>query len=587
MNLESGRLVYSVRNVRKVCDFQGDLNDGEVEIRFTNLPAQGGQRVGVKITPKHEIVIDKLYLNTDLRLSRNNTVFLNGYQSWTESREFKTGERIPRLNKIARVMLERYGDYGFYRPHGKALQSWTYTYIRDDNGIHFAGSLSENTGYTVFEYDKRKRLRVIKDCKGLHIASPYDAFDLFIASGEENQVFDGYFGLMNLPQPKTGPCTGWTSWYNYYSKIDEAIVLSNLAAFRERNIPIDIFQIDDGYQNAVGDWLKISHKFPHGMKHIASEIQKSGYKAGLWLAPFVCEKRSELYKDHPEWIIAKAGYNPGWNGFFYALDFYNPEVRAYLTEVFRVVFEEWGYDLVKLDFLYAAALQKRKDKTRGQIMHEAMAFLRELAGDRLILGCGVPLGSAFGLVDYCRIGSDVALFWEDRLLKRVHYRERVSTINSLTSTIGRRHLNGRGFYNDPDVFVLRSSNNQFTKEQRHTLFLLNYIYGSVLFTSDNINEYTPEEMAMYRSLFQLAPKKIEKVITEKDLIKTCFSVGGDQYLAVSNLGDKRLNFITEQEYMARDQGFIPKDTVVTLNPYQSLCFIQAKAGEEREIEWIF
>ena len=478
-------------------------------------------------------------------------------------------------------MLERYGDYGFYRPRGRVLQSWTYTYIRNRNGIDFAGSLSENTGYTVFEYYQRKHLRVVKDCKGLHINSPYDVFDLFVATGEENQVFDSFFGLMNLPKPKIGPCTGWTSWYNYYSKISEDVVLDNLAAFCEKSIPIDVFQIDDGYQNAVGDWLVINPKFPQGMKYMASEIKKCGYKAGLWLAPFACEKRSELYQNHPEWIVTKAGYNPGWKGYFYALDFYNPEVRAYLTKVFRVVFEEWGYDLVKLDFLYAAALQERKDKTRGQIMHEAMTFLRELAGDKLILGCGVPLGSAFGLVDYCRIGSDVALSWEDRFLRRVHYRERVSTINSLTSTIGRRHLNGRGFYNDPDVFVLRSSNNQFIKEQRHTLFLLNRIYGSVLFTSDNINEYTSEEMAMYRSLFPLVPSKIRKVNTQKNLVKTYFSVGNDQYLVVSNLGDKKTNFITENECVSKGQGLLPKGAVVTLNPYQSICFIYPKPGVER------
>ena len=157
-------------------------------------------------------------------------------------------------------------------------------------------------------------------------------------------------------------------------------------------------------------------------------------------------KRSLLYKNHPEWALKNAGFNPGWSGRFAVLDFYNEEVRDYLRKVFKTVFNEWDYEVVKLDFLYAVALIQREDKTRGQIMYEAMSFLRELAGNKIILGCGVPLGAAFGLVDYCRIGSDVSLTWEDKLLKRLHYRERVSTINSLTSTIGRWHLNGRAFY---------------------------------------------------------------------------------------------------------------------------------------------
>ena len=46
--------------------------------------------------------------------------------------------------------------------------------------------------------------------------------------------------------------------------------------------------------------------------------------------------------------------------------------------------------------------------------------------------------------------------WEDKRLKMLRYRERVSTVNSLISAIGRRHLNGKVFWNDPDVFILRA-----------------------------------------------------------------------------------------------------------------------------------
>jgi Alpha-galactosidase len=585
MNIGSGRLVYTVKNARKVCNFQGDTDDGEVKIRFTDLAVRGGHRIRLKITPKTHIKIDKLWLDTDIHLSGDNTIFLNGYQTWTESREFQPGERIPGLNKMARPLLSMYGDYGFYRLHRSFMQSWTYTYVRDDRGICFAGSLAEKSGYTIFEYYQKKYLRVVKDCKGLQIEDTYDAFDLYVAVGEEDEIFDNYFAMMNISKSGTGPYTGWTSWYNYYTQISEAIILDNLAAFRSQDIPIDIFQIDDGYQNAVGDWLLINDKFPGGMAHIATEIKKGGYKAGLWLAPFVCEKRSEIFKNHPDWVVTKAGYNPGWSGYFYALDFYNPGFRAYLSEVFKVVLEEWHYDLVKLDFLYAVALQTRTDKTRGQMMHEAMTFLRDLAGDKLILGCGVPLGSAFGLVDYCRIGSDVALMWEDRLLQRIHYRERVSTINSLTSTIGRRHLNGRAFYNDPDVFILRSNNNQLTQEQRQTLFLLNNIFGSLLFTSDNIGEYSAEELAMYKTIFPPSPKKIERVFVDGkfpgSLMQTYFSIADRRYLAISNLSEKERYFNTaeEYEYYDKDRGFVPRNTRIIVKPYQSLCFIRARSGE--------
>ncbi len=65
-----------------------------------------------------------------------------------------------------------------------------------------------------------------------------------------------------------------------------------------------------------------------------------------------------------------------------------------------------------------------------------MVLLRELASPLKNIGCGVPLGPAAGNVDYCRISSDVSLGWEDKRLRLIRYRERVSTVNSLTSTIG-------------------------------------------------------------------------------------------------------------------------------------------------------
>ena len=52
-------------------------------------------------------------------------------------------------------------------------------------------------------------------------------------------------------------------------------------------------------------------------------------------------------------------------------------------------------------------------------------------------------------------------------------------------------LKGRGvFYNDPDFFILRDSNNQLTKDKKYMLFQINSVLGGFVFTSDNINEYT-------------------------------------------------------------------------------------------------
>lgn len=585
MNIKNGLIVYTLNSKRKERDFCSDIDTEDFKVIIDNYAESDGLRINVKIIPKQKLEIITFLIVMDEKINDKSRVFINGYQTWTNSREFALEESISKLKKIAWPIMSVYGDYGFYASDRNKLQSFTYTYIRGENSIKLLGSVSEKTGYTIFEYDKKeKAIKVIKDCSGLVIESEYEAFNLFFIEGEDNYSFNKYFEAMKLAKPKVLPCTGWTSWYNYYTKITEEIILDNLNAFKSRNIPIDIFQIDDGYQEVLGDWLHVNKKFPSGMGFIASEIKRAGYKAGIWLAPFVCDKKSRIYKEHPSWILQKAGFNPGWNGFFYVLDFYNEEVRNYLKEVFHTVLNVWNYDMVKLDFLYAVALIPRKEKTRGQIMYEAMEFLRELCGDKIILGCGVPLCSAFGLADYCRIGSDVSLSWEDQILSGLHYRERVSTINSIESTIGRRHLNNYAFLNDPDVFIIRSKNNKLTRNQRYTLLLINLIFGGLVLTSDNISEYSDEEMKLYKSIFPIMEKTILDV-SFSDVVRIKFMIKDNEYLVLSNLKANKVDVTVKYgSYINREKGLIDKNTKIILEPYESICLLKAESLDMKYME---
>lgn len=132
-------------------------------------------------------------------------------------------------------------------------------------------------------------------------------------------------------------------------------------------------------------------------------------------------------------------------------------------------------------------------------MCEAMDFLRECVGDKQILGCGVPLMPAFGKVDYCRIGADMGLSWRCQTFS---HRENVSTINTLGNSIFRRQLDGRAFRNDPDVFLLRENNMKCSFEQRKIIATVNKLFGSVLFTSDNVGDYNQLQMQTLLKTFQ-------------------------------------------------------------------------------------
>ena len=265
--------------------------------------------------------------------------------------------------------------------------------------------------------------------------------------------------------------------------------------------------MDDGWEPYVGDWLEPdSVKFPGGMKAVADEIHGAGFLAGLWLAPFACETHSALYREHPDWLLKvngrpwKCGGN--WSG-FYALDIDVPEVRDHLRRVFDRVLNQWGFDLVKLDFLYGAAPFGTETESRAGRMIRAMELLRQWCGDKLILGCGVPVMPAFGLVDYCRVSCDVSLGWDDVWYMHLFHRERVSTKQAIGNTVFRRQLNGRAYLSDPDVFFLRDENVKLSPEQKDKLARVNALLGGVLLTSDNPAQYSAAAREQYRALREM------------------------------------------------------------------------------------
>lgn len=475
------------------------------------------------IHPKTEMKMLEFYVSAYKKLESNEVFFSNGYQSWTTCYEFHAGDSMNSIIPLAKIsdftthMAAISGNYKFTEYRGKNFfHSNTYTYFRSGEKVELFGSLSERTGYTVFYLNvSENSFRIQKDVEGLTVCDDYTLLDVVSFKGDYDSVFDSYFGSMNLRKPKTDGLSGYTSWYNYFQKIDEKIILRDLDGLDRAKDETSIFQIDDGYESFVGDWLvPDSKKFPNGMKPIADAIHKKGYLAGIWLAPFSAQRVSVTAKEHPDWLLKDKNGKPvlgcvGWGG-AYTLDFYNPEVREYIRKFFNVVLREWNFDMVKLDFLYSEAMEPRNGKTRGQIMCEAMDFLRECVGeDKLFLGCGVPLGPSFGVVDACRISCDVDLKYTGRFYNAMKINPEIpSAQNAINNSILRRHLNGRVFCSDPDVFFLRRTNLKFTFEQKLLLAKINNICGNVLFVSDNAGDYSEEEIKLLRKFFTKTDAKI-------------------------------------------------------------------------------
>ena len=462
-------------------------------------------------------VVDLLPIPTNLK----DLYFLNGYQSWTDTKEFKLTDRLRDIKKSPHIIshmfaMHAYGDNHFYKYSIKKSHGYDLFYSKGKNES-FIYNLNFDVAYLIIEIikDKRTTLRLISDLNGYKLKK-----------GESVKIFDYYYfpdyekGIesfnAHLPLLNKEKIFGYTSWYNYYQNINEEIILRDLKALDDR---FNLFQIDDGYETFVGDWLDVDpKKFPNGLEPIVKEIHNRGFKAGLWLAPFVGEEKSKLFKEHKNWFVKdkkgkfiKAGGN--WSG-HYCLNLYNEEVRDYIRKSLEH-YMNMGFDFFKLDFLYAAGLPSYEGKTRCMAQKESYDFLREVLKDKLILGCGANLLNSWGSFDYLRVGPDVSLSFDDAAYMRLFHRERPSTKVTIQNTIYRSIYDQRLFANDPDVFLLRDNNISLSFEQRKALTTINALFGSVLMTSDNIADYDEQKKEVLAHALEIFEKAENKSFVKR------------------------------------------------------------------------
>ena len=257
-----------------------------------------------------------------------------------------------------------------------------------------------------------------------------------------------------------------------------------------------MFQVDDGYQAAIGDWQLLAPTFPSSLDRLAADIGAAGYLAGLWLAPFVVAPHAVLAQEHPEWIVRRASgraviglINPPWGGETFVLDTTHPDVLAHLEQLAReLVAMGWRY--LKLDFTYAPSFAGEwhdASLTPAQRVRAGYDAIRRGAGDdTFLLACGAPLGPCIGVVDGMRIGPDVAPWWAPPAVHNAYADAAPSTKNAARNTMARSFQHRRLWLNDPDCLMLRTRDTQLDAEQIETWARVVAASGGMVLVSDDL-----------------------------------------------------------------------------------------------------
>ena len=335
-----------------------------------------------------------------------------------------------------------------------------------------------------------------------------------MARGTEDEVFSKYVELLEKKFGKgrfeKAPRV-WCTWYSLYKWINEPILLRALNGLGD--LPLDVFQIDDGWQDESGNW-DAGRNFPSGMSALAEKIKASGRIAGIWLSPFIVTSNLKLFQEHPDWLLrdeqgnlVSTGLN--WTGTTYALDITHPSALEWLDKLICKVVG-WGYGYLKLDFLYAGAVvgKHHNDIPREVAYRNAMQVIRAAAGDAYILACGAPIIPSIGLCDGLRVGPDVSPYWLNKpLTVWLNNPNDASTQNAIRTSLHRLWL--KPLVNiDPDALYFRSRYNALKSHQQQLLQDLGTISGFKA-TSDLPQWLNASEKEMLREFLESAPR-VEK-----------------------------------------------------------------------------
>lgn len=470
-------------------------------------------------------------------------IYRNGWQSWSPAMSLGGAQRDL---QSAPVMLAPEPPH--HEPGRFASDDVAVLYDPASQRSLLAGAVSARDLLTQVQVDapaKAIDARCLGDGVAIHpgetLWSERIAVDLCGTPNEQLERYgDALAREMGARVPPRTP-SGWCSWYYFFTAVTEDDVVRNLRFLEQhrRELPVETVQIDDGYQADIGDWLSVNEKFPRGMQWLAAEIKRAGYTPGLWLAPFLLSEHSQTLAQHPDWIVRDAAGEPivacdNWQRRSYALDGSHPDARVWLTTLFQEICDGWGYDYVKIDFLYAAAIAGRRhdpQATRIRAYRDALAAVRAGVGDRrFILGCGSLMAPSIGYFDGNRIGPDVAPFWrflttEERAKPRPGFRlpdDPLSAETAIRSTLTRSWMHNRLWANDPDCVLVRTDRTKLTLDETRTLATAIGLSAGMVLSSDDLDHVPPDRLDILSMLLPPLPSAARPLdLMQRDMPEQC------------------------------------------------------------------
>ncbi len=142
---------------------------------------------------------------------------------------------------------------------------------------------------------------------GQSLALPAGFIGLF--TGDWDQAASGTQKFMEAvlayPMPSNFPYVGWDS-YGYGTAVNETILRANADA--AASLGIELFTVDLGWAEQIGDWVADPVKFPSGLRALSDYVHSKGMKFGLHFALAEAMATAPVLQQNPDWTSSES-YN--------------------------------------------------------------------------------------------------------------------------------------------------------------------------------------------------------------------------------------------------------------------------------------
>lgn len=450
----------------------------------------------------NQVVIKPSFLNKNKVINSALHIFVTGYLPYKVNACVSNGFAYYKGNRMYEMQSSAETEVFCIN---KEKQGSEYVFCStDDDSFVVIGAATYYNYFTSISISQNGKFSFVQDLDGKNIEADQLIDCDLLTVVKENEFQKCMKGFTDIIAEKMGVRAekpipnGWCSWYYYGPNISEKIILDNAKIIKEKNIPIKLIQIDDGWSNNKGDW-QASELFPSGMKQVAKQINQLGYTAGIWVAPFKADKDSSIYINHKDWFVHDYEGNVESDP---CLDFSHPEVKKYLHDLFYRLSHEWGYRYIKIDLITSVlSTQVYYDKSFNAIKNyrEAFKIITEaVTEDTFLLACTSPMGASIGLCDGIRVSADIFERWESlkdlarQVIKRYYLRDLLIT--------------------DADCLLLRTSNKQDDEcfrlcirdeNEIKTFITLMSASGGALMFSDKMELLNESDFLNMKRLFPL------------------------------------------------------------------------------------